>query len=59
MTLKDVAERLTYVLDASSSWAHCEQCSEEVAVNETDLRNDIAALRLDIERYLLKTEGTL
>ncbi len=50
MTLREVAKRL-------------EEIERKKAAHEYDwappMINDIAALRLDIERYLLKTEGRL
>jgi len=58
MTLRDILKRLESI-DTISTWAYCMRCWSQVPASDSDQQRALADLRLDIERYLLKTEGTL
>lgn len=58
MTLREVVRQLDAIA-AIREWRICSQCDEEITVDVSDVNVALAQLRLDIERYILKTEGTL
>lgn len=58
MTLKDIVARLERI-EQRGEWVHERTHGVAVNLDSREIQMDIAALRLDIERHLLRTEGTL